>query len=173
MVPSLQNLHGVFMVIDPWREGTTAQPSHGVLIRGEPGIGKSHTALALIDRGHALVADDAPLFTQQDNGQIMGRCPELIQDLIEVRGLGLMNLRHLFGERALYPVHSLDMMIELIDPSAPLPTCLDLASEQRLHGDWHQDNTLGSPIPSLTLRAQAAPMLALLIETAARTLGHR
>ena len=133
-------------------------------------MGKSHTALALIDRGHALVADDAPLFTRQDNGQIIGTCPEGIQDLIEVRGLGLLNLRHLFGERALHPAHSLDMMIELIDTPEPFPTSLDLASQQRLIGDWSQDITLGSPIPMLTLRAQAAPMLALLIETAARTL---
>ena len=164
------NPHGTFLVIDP--DDTPTKPSSGILIIGEAGIGKSHTALALIERGHALVADDAPLLTRHPDGTLDGSCPASIQNLMEVRGLGLIPVRQLFGDRALHIKHRLDMLIELIPPcAAPCnleQANLDQASQQRLAGHWQTRDILAAKIPMLTLHAQAAPMLALLIETAAR-----
>ena len=157
--------HGTFLVIDP--DDTPTRASSGILIIGEAGIGKSHTALALIERGHALVADDAPLLTRHPDGTLDGSCPASIENLMEVRGLGLIPVRQLFGERALHTRHRLDMLIELIPPCTA-PCSLEQASERRLTGHWQTRNILATPIPMLTLEAQSAPMLALLIETAAR-----
>ncbi|KIS39644.1 HPr(Ser) kinase/phosphatase, partial [Stenotrophomonas maltophilia] len=83
-------LHGVFMEIY----------SIGVLITGEAGSGKSELALELLSRGHRLVADDAPEFTQIAPDVLDGTCPELLQDLLEVRGLGVLNVREMFGDTA-------------------------------------------------------------------------
>ena len=77
------SLHGVFMEIF----------SIGVLITGDAGAGKSELALELISRGHRLVADDAPEFTQIAPDVLDGTCPEMLQDMLEVRGLGVMNIR--------------------------------------------------------------------------------
>ncbi|HEY9144574.1 MAG TPA: HPr(Ser) kinase/phosphatase, partial [Arenimonas sp.] len=83
-------LHGVFMEIY----------SIGVLVTGDSGAGKSELALELISRGHRLVADDAPEFTQIAPDVLDGTCPELLQDLLEVRGLGVLNIREMFGDTA-------------------------------------------------------------------------
>jgi len=157
--------HGTFLVIDPANAPT--QPSSGIFILGESGIGKSHTALALIDRGHALVADDAPWFRREPDGLIYGSCPASIQDVMEVRGIGLINVRQLLGDCALRATHRLDMLIAIAAPTAT-PCSLDKASEHRLAGHWQTQDILATPIPMLTLETQSAPMLALLIETAAR-----
>src|SRR3546814_7203704 len=74
--------------------------SIGVLITGESGAGKSELALELITRGHRLVADDAPEFTQITPDVLDGTCPEMLRDLIEVRGLGILNIRGMFGHTA-------------------------------------------------------------------------
>lgn len=164
------SLHGVLMVIDP--PGHTPRPPRGVLLRGPPGIGKSHCALALLDRGHALVADDAPLFTCHSDGYLLGTCPVSIQDRMEVRGLGIINVRQLLGAGALLPQHRLDIIIELTrshDDSASL----DTASQRRLEGHWQYEHILDIPIPSLTLCNPSATMLALLIETTVRHYGLR
>ncbi len=71
-----------------------------MLITGEAGSGKSELALELLSRGHRLVADDAPEFTQIAPDVLDGTCPELLQDLLEVRGLGVLNVREMFGDTA-------------------------------------------------------------------------
>ena len=86
-------LHGVFMEVF----------SIGVLITGEAGSGKSELALELISRGHRLVADDATEFTLIAPDVIDGACPELLQDLLEVRGLGVLNVREMFGHMSVKP----------------------------------------------------------------------
>src|SRR5690606_13661221 len=83
-------LHGVFMELY----------SIGVLITGESGSGKSELALELVTRGHRLVADDAPEFTQIAPDVLDGTCPELLQDMLELRGLGVLNIRQMFGDTA-------------------------------------------------------------------------
>ncbi len=169
-MPALaHNLHGTFIALDP---SSPDHPACGVLLQGEPGIGKSHAALALLDRGHALVADDAALFTRRENGEIYGACPASIQDHMEVRGLGIINVRSLFGAPALRTEQRLDLMIQLVaKPDEHIP--LAQASAQRLHGQWQSVAFLGRAIPLLILRQQPAASLALLVETAARTLGFR
>jgi len=157
--------HGTFLVIDP--NNTPTHPSIGILLVGDAGIGKSHTALALLDRGHALVADDAPCFRREPEGLIYGNCPASIQDLMEVRGIGLINVRQLLGDCALRATHRLDMLITIAAPTVT-PHSLDEASEHLLAGHWQTQDILAAKIPMLTLHTQAAPMLALLIETAAR-----
>lgn len=155
------------MVIDPY-----ACRSMGVLIRGESGIGKSHCALALIDRGHALVADDAPLFSRHHDGYLLGTCPASIQDLMEVRGLGIINVRKLLGADAIKLQHRLDIIIELTERD-DANISLETASQRRLEGHWHDEHILGIPIPALTLCNPSPAMLALLIETAVRHYGLR
>ncbi len=157
--------HGTFLVIDP--DNTPTRPSIGLLLVGDAGIGKSHTALALLDRGHALVADDAPCFGREPGGLVYGSCPASIQDLMEVRGIGLINVRQLLGDCALRATHRLDMLIKIAAPTVT-PYSLDEASEHLLAGHWQTQDILAAKIPMLTLHTQAAPMLALLIQTAAR-----
>ena len=157
--------HGSFLVIDP--DNAAHRPSVGILITGDSGIGKSHTALALIDRGHALVADDAPSITRHADGLLYGTCPASIQNLLEVRGLGILHVRELFGVRTLISKHRLDLIIHLIAASQTQPP-LAIASQQRLAGHWETREILHVATPMLILQTQPAPMLALLIETAAR-----
>ena len=96
-------LHGVFMEIY----------SIGVLITGEAGSGKSELALELLSRGHRLVADDAPEFTQIAPDVLDGTCPELLQDLLEVRGLGVLNIREMFGDTAVKRNKYLRLVVHL------------------------------------------------------------
>lgn len=137
--------------------------SAGVLILGEAGIGKSELALDLISRGHALVADDSPVFTQQADGRWLGRCPFPLQDFLEVRGLGILNVRHLFGDRAICAEHPLDLVIRLEEtPSGPSRL------EERLEGAWRDYRLGGHAVPELPLTVRVGRNLALLVETAAR-----
>ena len=90
--------------------------SIGVLITGESGSGKSELALELVTRGHRLVADDAPEFTQIAPDVLDGTCPELLQDLLEVRGLGVLNVREMFGDTAVKQNKYLRLIVHLTQP---------------------------------------------------------
>ncbi len=167
--PGIISLHGVFLALrlprPPQEEGPqeTCRPSLGVLILGSAGIGKSELALDLVSRGHALVADDSPVFTQQADGRWLGRCPFPLQDFLEVRGLGILNVRRLFGDRAICAEHPLDLVIRLEEtPSGP--SCL----EERLEGAWRDYRLGGHAVPELPLTVRVGRNLALLVETAAR-----
>ncbi len=85
----------------------------GVLITGNAGIGKSETALDLISRGHRLVADDTVLL-KNTGDKIMGTCPEKIQYFMEVRGIGIINVKSMFGSGAIRPEKSVDLIAELV-----------------------------------------------------------
>ena len=88
-------LHGVYMEV----------MAIGVLITGASGIGKSELALELISRGHRLIADDAPQFSKIAPDIINGTCPKSLQDFLEVRGLGILNVRELFGDSAIKKIN--------------------------------------------------------------------
>ena len=90
--------------------------SIGVLITGESGSGKSELALELVTRGHRLVADDAPEFTQIAPDVLDGTCPDLLQDLLEVRGLGVLNVRQMFGDTAVKKNKYLRLIVHLTKP---------------------------------------------------------
>ena len=87
------SLHGVFMEVQGF----------GALIKGDAAIGKSELALELISRGHRLIADDIVDFFRISPERIEGRCPPLLQDFLEVRGLGILNIRALFGDNSVKP----------------------------------------------------------------------
>lgn len=97
-------------------------PEHGVLIQingmgiyliGDSGVGKSEIALQLIHQGAALICDDAPELTA-DNNKILGACPDGFYGLMHIHDLGIINLLELIGEQAFSPAHSIDLVIELI-----------------------------------------------------------
>lgn len=95
-------LHGV--LVDIYGEG--------VLIMGESGIGKSETALELVKRGHRLVADDAVEIKKVSNTTLVGSCPELIRYFIEVRGIGIINLRQMFGVQSVKDTMGIDLIVK-------------------------------------------------------------
>lgn len=96
--------HGVFMDI----------LGLGVLITGESGLGKSELGLELISRGHGLVADDVVDFYRINQSTVEGRCPELLQNLLEVRGIGLLDIRAIFGETAVRRKMRLKLIVHLV-----------------------------------------------------------
>ena len=148
-------LHGVFMELY----------SIGVLITGESGSGKSELALELVTRGHRLVADDAPEFTQIAPDVLDGTCPELLQDLLEVRGLGVLNVRQMFGDTAVKKNKYLRLIVHLTKPHLePQPGGIE-----RITGDLSVRRVLDLDVPQITLPVMPGRNLAVLTEAAART----
>lgn len=147
-------LHGVFMEIY----------SIGVLITGEAGSGKSELALELLSRGHRLVADDAPEFTQIAPDVLDGTCPELLQDLLEVRGLGVLNVRDMFGDTSVKKNKYLRLIVHLTKPmTEPTPH-----GYERLTGDSGTRHVLDLDVPLITLPVMPGRNLAVLSEAATR-----
>lgn len=150
-------LHGVFMEVY----------SIGVLITGESGSGKSELALELITRGHRLVADDAPEFTQIAPDVLDGTCPELLQDLLELRGLGVLNIREMFGDTAVKRNKYLRLIIHLSRPNADTMAG-DGDGMVRLTGDLGVRRLLDLDVPLITLPVMPGRNLAVLAEAATR-----
>ena len=146
-------LHGVFMEIY----------SIGVLITGESGSGKSELALELITRGHRLVADDAPEFTQIAPDVLDGTCPDLLQDMLELRGLGVLNIRQMFGDTAVKRNKYLRMIVHLSKPTPGSKTGIE-----RLTGDLGARRVLDLDVPMITVPVMAGRNLAVLTEAATR-----
>ncbi|QBB69643.1 HPr(Ser) kinase/phosphatase [Pseudolysobacter antarcticus] len=151
-------LHGVLMEVY----------SIGVLITGESGSGKSELALELLTRGHRLVADDAPEFTQIAPDVVDGNCPEMLQDFLEVRGLGILNIREMFGHTAVKQSKYLRLIVHLT------PLLLDDANRdrdglKRLYGDVSYREVLGVQIPQMMIPVAPGRNLAVLVEAAVRS----
>ena len=147
-------LHGVFMEIF----------TIGVQITGDPGSGKSELALELLNRGHRLIADDAPQFTQISPDIIDGTCPPALQDCMEVRGLGVLNIREMFGDAAIKMNKFLRLIIHLQLPeSIPQDKSAD-----RLRGDLSSQKVLELDIPTITLPVLPGRNLAIIAEAAVR-----
>lgn len=147
-------LHGVFMEVF----------TIGVLITGGAGSGKSELALELLNRGHRLIADDAPEFTQISPEIIDGTCPETLQDCLEVRGLGVLNVRSMFGDSAVKLNKFLRLIIHLEIPGhAGPPEQVD-----RLRGDTSTQSVLDLEIPRITMPVVAGRNLAVIAEAAVR-----
>jgi HPr kinase/phosphorylase len=146
-------VHGVFMEV----------LGMGVLLMGDPAIGKSELALDLISRGHRLVADDAPQFARVAPETLDGTCPVLLRDFLEVRGLGVLNIRAMFGESAVAQSRHLHLVINL-----RAMTSAELASIDRLAGSLSARNILGVTVPEVTMPVAPGRNLAILVEAAVR-----
>ena len=136
----------------------------GVLITGDSGVGKSELALELITRGHGLVADDVVEISKIAATTLEGRCPPMLKDFLEVRGLGLVNIRAIYGETAVRPKMKLKLIAHLErpvrggvrDPAERLPLS-ELAEE-----------ILGITVRKVVIPVAAGRNLAVLVEAAVR-----
>lgn len=130
----------------------------GVLLIGESGIGKSESALDLISRGHQLVADDIVEVSQAD-GSLVGRAPELTFELLEIRGLGVINVSRAFGEAAVRSHSSIDLCIELQKDDVDVERIGNVVCEKEV---------LGVAVHKFVIPVSSGRNLAILIETAVR-----
>jgi len=144
-------MHGVFMDV----------LGMGVLIAGESGVGKSELGLELISRGHGLVADDVVDFARTEPDSIEGHCPPLLANLLEVRGLGLLDIRAIFGETAVRRKMKLRLIVELRRQAAA-------ALMERLPLAGTTEEVLGLPIHKVVIPVAAGRNLAVLLEAAVR-----
>jgi len=145
------SMHGVFMDVY----------GMGVLISGQSGLGKSELALELISRGHGLVADDVVDFARTAPDVIEGRCPPLLANLLEVRGLGLLDIRAIFGETAVRRKMKLRLIVELMRRSAA-------DSLERLPLAGTMQEVMNLPIHKVVIPVAAGRNLAVLLEAAVR-----
>ena len=147
------SLHGVFLEVQGF----------GVLLQGKAGLGKSELALELITRGHRLIADDVVDFFKVAPDKLEGRCPPLLQDFLEVRGLGVLNIRALFGDNAVKPTKPLDLMIQLEMADHFEPKQLD-----RLNINAQYQHVLEVEIAKFIIPVAAGRNIAVLVEVAVR-----
>ncbi len=145
--------HGVFLDV----------LGFGTLITGDSQIGKSELALELISRGAGLVADDIVELYQVGPETIQGRCPPLLRDFLEVRGIGVLNIKAIFGETAVRPRKTLRLIVHLERPTKEYFQGLD-----RLQTKSSTTTILGVEIPTVTLAVVAGRNLSVLVEAAVR-----
>ena len=146
-------LHGVFLDV----------LEMGVLITGASAIGKSELALELISRGNGLIADDIVELSRISPDTIEGRCPDVLRDFLEVRGIGILNIRTIFGETAVRPRKLLRLIVNLEDHSNEAFSDLD-----RLQVNATYQEVLAIPIRKVTIPVAAGRNLAVLVEAAVR-----
>ena len=144
--------HGVFMDI----------LGLGVLLTGESGLGKSELGLELISRGHGLVADDAVDLYRVTQAAIEGRCPELLANLLEVRGIGLLDIRAIFGETAVRRKMRLKLIVHLVRMET-----LEREFERMPYEPLYED-VLGMKVRKVVIAVDAGRNLAVLVEAAVR-----
>jgi HPr kinase/phosphorylase len=144
--------HGVFMDI----------LGLGVLLTGESGLGKSELGLELISRGHGLVADDAVDLYRVSQTAIDGRCPELLMNLLEVRGIGLLDIKAIFGETAVRRKMRLKLIVHLVRKET-----LERDFERLPYEPMYED-VLGVPVRKAVIAVDAGRNLAVLVEAAVR-----
>jgi HPr kinase/phosphorylase len=144
--------HGVFMEV----QGT------GVMITGDSAVGKSELALELITRGHRLIADDVVEFYQVAPDTLEGRCPPVLQDFLEVRGLGVLNIRALFGETAVKLKKNIKLIVHLEKMTEKAMT------QDRLRLDTYSQQILDATIHEVRIPVAAGRNIAVLVEVAVR-----
>lgn len=135
----------------------------GVLITGGSGIGKSELALELLSRGHRLIADDTPTLTRVAPNVLEGTCPPTLGDLLEVRGLGILNVRRMFGDSAIKRNKRIRLIVHLVKLEEIAPP-----AESRLQGLRDTRVILGVGVPAITLPIAPGRNLAVLLECAVR-----
>jgi HPr kinase/phosphorylase len=133
----------------------------GVLVEGESGVGKSECALDLIMRGHQLVADDSVVVRRKRDGLLIGSAPELLREHMEIRGLGILNVRELFGVSAVSGPKQIGLNIRL-------ERWREAREVERLGLDARTVDILGVAVPHFLLPVSPGRNLATLVETAVR-----
>ncbi len=132
----------------------------GMLLLGDSGIGKSETAIELVKRGHRLIADDAVEIKRVSNKTLVGTAPEIIRHYVELRGIGIVDVRRLFGMGAVKMTERIDLVINL-------ETWIQGKMYDRLGLDEETTNILGLEIPSITIPVKPGRNLAIILEIAA------
>lgn len=132
----------------------------GVFITGESGVGKSETAIELVKRGHRLVADDAVEIRKVSNISLVGSSPDNIRHFLELRGIGIINARRLFGIGAVKMTEKLDLVVELEQWNSE-------KVYDRMGVDTEFVSLLGVKVPSLTIPVKPGRNLAVILEVAA------
>ncbi len=132
----------------------------GILLTGDSGVGKSETAIELVKRGHRLIADDAVEIRRVSNKTLVGSAPPNIRHFIELRGIGIINARRIFGMGAVKITEKIDLVInmEIWDSSKVY---------DRMGMDNEYTEILGNKVPSLTIPVKPGRNLAIIIEVAA------
>lgn len=132
----------------------------GLLILGDSGVGKSETAIELLKRGHRLVADDAVEIKKVSNSSLVGSSPAIIRHFIELRGIGIINVKNIFGMGAVKDTEKIDLVVHL-------EHWKDGQEYDRLGMETTYTDILGVNIPSLTVPVRQGRNLAVIIEVAA------
>ncbi|MDE6728196.1 MAG: HPr(Ser) kinase/phosphatase, partial [Oscillospiraceae bacterium] len=132
----------------------------GVMIMGESGVGKSETAVELVKRGHRLIADDAVEIRKASNITLVGSSPDNIRHFLELRGIGIVNARQLFGIGSVKMNEKIDMVVEmeLWNPEK---------TYDRMGVDTHYMTILGVKVPLLNIPVKPGRNLAVILEVAA------
>ena len=132
----------------------------GILLLGDSGVGKSETAIELLKRGHRLIADDAVEIKKVSATTLVGQAPEIIRHYVELRGVGIVDVRRLFGMGAVKESEKVDLVINLEQWD-------NNKMYDRLGLDEHTTNILGIEVPSITIPVSSGRNLSVVIEVAA------
>lgn len=151
-------MHGVFMEV----------MGIGVLLTGPSGIGKSELALELISRGHRLIADDAPEFRRSAPKTIRGRSPALLKDFLEVRGLGVLNIRAMFGDNSIVETKRLQLIVHIDTLLDNTNADSSLWEVDRISGSKRKQSILEVEIPEVQIPVAPGRNVAVIIEAAVR-----
>ena len=136
----------------------------GVLLRGKSGVGKSEAALELIKRGHMLVADDLVDICRIADDRLIGTCPESIRNMMEIRGIGVIDIRAVYGIGAVCPSKTIDLIMEL-EPWE------EGKMYDRIGYEEHTMKIMEVPVPYMTMPVKPGRNLAIIVEVAARNLS--
>ena len=132
----------------------------GILLLGDSGVGKSETAIELLKRGHRLIADDAVEIKKVSATTLVGRAPEIIRHYVELRGVGIVDVRRLFGMGAVKVTEKIDLVINL-------EAWVQGKMYDRLGLDEETIDILGNKVPSITIPVRPGRNLAIILEIAA------
>lgn len=132
----------------------------GVLITGDSGVGKSETALELVKRGHRLIADDRVDVYQQDEQTVVGEAPAILRHLLEIRGIGIIDVMNLFGAGAVRAETSISLIVHLQNWAQD-------KKYDRLGSDTEEQMIFDVPVPKITVPVKVGRNLAIIIEVAA------
>ena len=136
----------------------------GIMLSGKSGVGKSEAALELVKRGHMLVADDVVDICRISDDRLIGSCPEKVRHLMEIRGIGVIDIRAMFGIGAVSVSKTIDLILEL-------EVWDDEKEYDRIGLDEETVDILGVPVPCQTIPIKPGRNLAIIVEAAARNLS--